>query len=165
MTPHIRWAGFATAALVITVDQMSKAWALGALKVEGASQALSPWLSATLVLNRSNAFGLVPVAGELSRWGLAAGNLAVAAGLAWWIWRAARRPALTIGAGFLIGGALGNAIDRVRLGVVVDFLDLSRFGFGWVFNVADASVDAGIALLALGLLLRAPEQPASEGSR
>jgi signal peptidase II len=57
-----------------------------------------------------------------------------------------------LGAGVLASGAIGNAIDRVRLGHVVDFLDLSRLGFHWVFNVADSSVDLGIALLILGTL-------------
>jgi signal peptidase II len=83
---------------------------------------------------------------------LAVLNLAAAAALLWWLYRGALRIPAALGAGVLAGGAIGNAIDRVRLGHVVDFLDLSRLGFHWVFNVADSSVDVGIALLALGML-------------
>ena len=147
-----QWAGSIAAIVVVAFDQLSKAWALGALREEGFSRPLFGWLNATLVLNRSNAFGLVPIVGEVSRWGLAALNLAAAAALVWWLYRGALRFPAALGAGVLAGGAVGNAIDRVRLGHVVDFLDLSPLGFHWVFNVADSSVDLGIALLAFGML-------------
>ena len=147
----VRMAGFAVAAVVVALDQLSKFSALDLLQVEGASRHIWGWLDATLVFNRSNAFGVVPVAGEISRWGLVAFNVAAAAGLVWWLVRAAPPKATCLGIGFLIGGALGNAIDRARLGVVVDFLDLSRIGFHWVFNLADACVDVGIGCLLLGI--------------
>lgn len=147
-----RWI-CAGAALLIAADQLSKGWALDVLGAEGVSRPLAGWLSATLVFNRSNAFGVVPVAGEVSRWGLVALNLVVAAALAWLLWRRPLRAATTLGLGFMIAGAVGNAIDRIRLGFVVDFLDVSRLGFPWIFNLADASLDAGIALLVLSVFL------------
>ena len=147
----LRWACTATAALVLAIDQLSKSWALHLLKAEGASRPLAGWLQATLVFNRSNAFGIVPVAGQVSRWGLVALNLGVAAVLLWRLWRRPLRTATAFGLAFLIAGAAGNAIDRIMIGVVVDFLDASRLGFRWIFNVADASVDVGIALLALSI--------------
>ncbi|THD77924.1 MAG: signal peptidase II [Phenylobacterium sp.] len=152
-TNHARWAGVAAAALIVALDQLSKAWALHALAEQGVSRPLVGWLRATLVFNRSNAFGLAPIAGELSRLGLAAFNLAMAAALLWWLFRRRHALPMALGAGVLAGGAVGNAVDRVRLGYVVDFLDLSRLGFPWIFNVADSSVDLGIALLALGILI------------
>ena len=147
-----RWASLALAVLVIILDQATKAWALNALRFEGATRPLAGWLHATLVFNRSNAFGVVPVDGEISRWGLVAFNLTVAAALAWWIVRRPHRAASLLAAGFLAAGAVGNAIDRIRIGHVVDFLSLSQIGFHWVFNLADVSVDAGIGFLILNLL-------------
>lgn len=152
----------ALAAGVIALDQLSKAWALSRLGAEGVSYPLLPWLDATLVLNRSNAFGVVPVQGDISRWGLAVFNLLVAAALIWWVCRRPRRASSWMAAAFLIAGAAGNAIDRIRLGQVIDFLDLSRIGFHWVFNLADASVDAGIGFMILSVLTDAK---ADEGRR
>ena len=124
------------------------------------------FLDVTLVFNRSNAFGLVPILGEVSRWGLVAFNLAAAVGLLWWLFRGSHKISAAVGAGLLAGGALGNAIDRMRLGHVVDFLNMSRLGFHWVFNVADCSVDLGIALVVLGAMTdREPVQVADRTVR
>lgn len=142
----------APAGVIVLLDQLTKAWALRVLGVEGATQPLVGPMDATLVFNHSNAFGVVPILGDVSRWGLAAFNFAVAVALAVWVLRQPRGAIFTLAAAFLMGGAVGNAIDRVQLGAVVDFLDLSRLGFHWVFNLADASVDAGIALMVLALL-------------
>ena len=109
----------------------------------------------TLVFNYSNAFGLAPISGELTRWGLAALNLAVAAVLAWVVVRRSTPPLGAAGLAFLIAGAIGNAFDRIRFGAVIDFIDASRLGFVWIFNVADASIDVGIGLLLLVALRRA----------
>ena len=147
----VRMAGFAVAAVVVALDQLSKFSALDLLQAEGASRHIWGWLDATLVFNRSNAFGVVPVVGEFSRWGLVAFNCAAAGGLVWWLVRAAPPIRKPMPRQVAFGGALGNAIDRARLGVVVDFLDLSRIGFHWVFNLADACVDVGIGCLLLGI--------------
>lgn len=161
-----RLLSLATAALIVAADQLAKVCALRLLDAEGASRRLLGPLDATLVFNRSNAFGVVPIIGDVSRWGLAAFNLAVAVGLSVWLFRRPRQALTSWGIGFLIGGAVGNAIDRIKLGVVVDFLDLSRLGFHWVFNVADACVDVGVALLLIATLSRPPEkqQATEQGS-
>jgi signal peptidase II len=108
------------------------------------------------VFNRSNAFGLVPVSGELTRWGLAALNLAVAAILVRVVVRRPISRVSTVGLAFIIAGAIGNALDRIRFGAVIDFFDASKLGFVWVFNVADSSIDVGIGLLLLSALLTRP---------
>ena len=114
------------------------------------------------MLNNSNAFGLAPVSGELTRWGLAVFNLAVAAVLAWVVARRSTSRVIAAGLAFLIAGAIGNAIDRIRFGAVVDFIDASKIGFVWVFNVADASIDIGIGLLLITtVLLRRAQGPIS----
>jgi signal peptidase II len=141
------------AATVLIVDQLSKLWALAALQVQGESQPLFGLLKATLVFNRSNAFGVVPVAGDLSRWGLVSFNLAAAAALVWWLARYRHSRLSAIGAGLLIGGAVGNGLDRLRLGYVVDFVDASALHFNWVFNIADAAVNLGICCVLLSAVI------------
>lgn len=107
----------------------------------------------TLVLNYSNAFGLVPVSGELTRWGLAALNLAVASILVGVVIRHTTARLSTVGFAFIVAGAIGNALDRIRFGAVVDLFDASKRGFIWIFNVADIAIDVGIVLLLLTTIL------------
>lgn len=92
---------------------------------------------------RSNAFGLIPGHGEFSRWALAALGIAAAAVLLGLALRRSTSPINALGFAFISAGALGNAIDRVRLGAVVDLFDASKLRFVWVFNVADVSIDLG----------------------
>ena len=144
------------AAVVLGLDQLSKQWALAALRQVGSTLVLPGPVDLTLVFNRSNAFGLVPVSGELTRWGLAALNLAVAAILARVVVRRSMSRVSAVGLAFIIAGAIGNALDRIRFGAVIDFFNASKLGFVWVFNVADSSIDVGIGLLLLSALLTRP---------
>jgi len=105
------------------------------------------------VFNRSNSFGLIPDYGEFSRWALAAFGLAVAAILIRLVLRPSTSITNAFGFAFISAGALGNALDRLRLGAVVDLFDASKLGFVWVFNVADVSIDLGIALILLAAFL------------
>jgi signal peptidase II len=138
---------------VLGLDQMSKQWVLAELRQVGSTMVLPGPVDLTLVFNRSNAFGLVPVSGELTRWGLAALNLAVAALLAWIVVGRPLSRTGRIGLALIIAGAIGNALDRIQFGAVIDFFDASKLGFVWVFNVADASIDLGIGCLLLSALL------------
>jgi signal peptidase II len=144
------------AALVLGLDQVSKQWVLTALREAGATLVLPGPIDLSLVFNRSNAFGLVPVSGELTRWGLAALNLVVAAALAWAVVRRSTSRLSAVGLAFIAAGAAGNALDRIRFGAVIDFINASKLGFVWVFNVADASVDVGIGVLLLSALVVRP---------
>ena len=148
-----RALAFGVAALVVIIDQVTKHWALGSLVSPGTTMALPGPVDLTLIMNHSNAFGLVPVRGEISRWGLAAVNVAVAAGLAAAIVTRPYGRLTALGFGFTMAGAVGNAIDRVLLGAVVDFIDASKLGFVWVFNVADAALDVGIGFFILGWVI------------
>jgi signal peptidase II len=141
-------------ALVLGLDQLSKQWALTALGQVGMTLVLPGPVDLTLVLNYSNAFGLAPVSGELTRWGLTALNLAVASILVGAVLRRAAVRLGTIGLAFIIAGAIGNALDRIRFGAVIDLFNASKLGFIWVFNVADVSIDIGIALLLASFLIR-----------
>ena len=135
------------AAAWLTLDQVSKHWVLARLGAEGRHLSLPGPIDLTLSINHSNAFGMTPVAGDITRWGLIAFNLGIGAALMWAVW-ARRFSTLTVLAfGFILAGAVGNAWDRLAIGGVIDFLDASEIGFPWIFNLADAAVDIGIGLV------------------
>ena len=147
--PRIAWAAYAFAAAVIVLDQITKAWMLYGLHIRevGQIRVLEPIFNLTFVLNRGVSFGLL-TGGETGRWLLTVFSVAVAGLLAFWATRADRRLLITA-IGLIMGGALGNVIDRVRFGGVVDFLDFSGLYFPWVFNVADSAISIGVVLLIL----------------
>ena len=143
------WMAYGVAAAVIVVDQISKFWVVDVFLLPIRSPApILPFFSLSMVWNRGVSFGLLRADVDLARWGLAAFALAVAAALAFWV-RKAEQALIGLALGLIIGGALGNLIDRVRLGAVVDFLDFSGLYFPWVFNVADCGVSVGVALVLL----------------
>ena len=147
------WIAFAIAIAVIMLDQLTKVWVLAALgATEGVGvQVLGP-LHLTMVHNEGMSFGLFR-GSELARWGLTLFSAVVVVVLANWA-RTAVRPLLAAGLGLIMGGAFGNnLIDRVLYGYVVDFIDVSRLHFPWVFNVADSAITIGVGLLLLDSFL------------
>jgi len=151
---------YAVALAVVVVDQISKLWFLGLGLQEGDSIPILPIFRLSMVWNPGISFGLLQGHGQIGRWLLVLFGLAVVIGLAWWIRRADRLYA-AVAIGLIMGGAIGNnLIDRVRLGMVADFLDFSGLGFKWVFNVADAAINVGIAVLLLDIFL-STRQPAA----
>ena len=151
--PRIAWAAYAFAAAVIVLDQITKAWMLYGLHIRevGQIRVLEPIFNLTFVLNRGVSFGLL-TGGETGRWLLTVFSVAVAGLLAFWATRADRRLLITA-IGLIMGGALGNVIDRIRFGGVVDFLDFSGLYFPWVFNVADSAISIGVVLLVVDSFL------------
>ena len=144
---------YALALIVLILDQLSKWWVLEIFRLpERGTVELFPFLSLTMVWNRGVSFGLFQ-AEDAGRWLLAAFSLAVAVMLAFWA-RKADRSVLAVALGLVIGGAIGNLIDRVRLGAVADFIDVSGLGFfPWVFNIADSGISIGVVLLILDSFL------------
>lgn len=138
---------YAIAAVVIVLDQLSKYWILNVFDLPSKGQVpVTSFFDLTMVWNKGVSFGLMRAEVDLARWGLVAFSCVVAVALAWWAKRADRRlPALALG--LVIGGAVGNMIDRVRFAAVADFLDFSGLWFPWVFNVADSGITVGVALL------------------
>ena len=132
---------------VILVDQLVKMWMLGALQLEtlGSVQVWGPF-NLTMVWNQGVSFGLFRGEAEWVRWVLVAFSLAVAGFLAVWA-RRVERPLLGAAIGLIMGGAIGNMIDRVRFGKVADFIDVTALHFPWVFNIADSAISIGVVLL------------------
>jgi signal peptidase II len=145
---------YAAALVAIALDQATKYWVVYVLDLPDRFQYhLSPIFNLTMVWNDGVSYGLLRAQGWVGRWSLALFSFAVAAALAAWVWRSARAlPAL--GVGLIMGGAIGNAVDRARIGRVVDFLDFSgAHVFPWVFNVADSAITVGVVLLIVDSLL------------
>ena len=141
---------YGLAALTVALDQWSKAWVLGSLRLDdlGSIQVL-PFFRLTLVENRGVSFGLLRADTPVGRWTLVALAFAVVVALIVRV-RKADRALFASALGLVIGGAIGNnLIDRARIGRVVDFLDFSGLYFPWVFNVADSAISIGVALLVL----------------
>jgi len=132
---------------VVLMDQISKAWAVDHLAGVGVRPLLPGLLQLQLVFNSGAAFSMLEGNANL----LGVVSLAVAVGLVFWIqtsgplgrWQA-------MGLGFLLGGAVGNGIDRWRLGRVVDFLEFVPISFP-IFNLADVAINLAVLCLALSL--------------
>lgn len=148
-----RTARFSTlilALLIVLLDQFSKAWVLATLP-EGVTRRWLPGLlDLQLVFNRGAAFSLFTQAQTL----LALISAIVTLVLLGWVWRQqGLNVAQTAALGLLLGGTIGNGIDRWRMGAVVDFLRLVPFEFP-VFNVADVAINLAVACFAFDLLSR-----------
>jgi signal peptidase II len=149
------------ALLIFIVDQLSKWVIIGPLKLQEVREiVLLPIFSFTWVENRGISLGLAQAQNDTHRWLLVAVTAAIAVGVSWWI-RKEARAGDRICLAMILGGALGNIVDRVRLGYVVDFLDL-HFGTVrpfYVFNVADAAISIGVVILLLRAFLIREQAP------
>ena len=152
------------ALLVVVADQAVKYWVLDVLRLsEGESIKLLGPLHLTGVWNPGVSFGFLQAQHDLVRWLLAAFSIVVAGVLAVWV-RTTQRPLFAAAVGLVIGGAIGNVVDRIRFGAVEDFVDLSRAYFPWVFNVADSAISVGICLLLLDMLRQDGRERAAKAS-
>jgi signal peptidase II len=145
------------AAVVVLLDQVTKSWLLQTMQQSGGrSIELADFFAIVLVWNRGVTFGMFNSAdGALN--GVIFSLLAavIVAALLVWLWRSAA--GLIVGAiGLVIGGAIGNVVDRLRFGAVVDFLDFHIGAWHWpAFNVADAAICVGVGLMVIdGLIAR-----------
>ena len=141
--------GMAIAAVILVGDQLSKFFVLHGMELGfGERLAIAPFIDILLTFNRGISYGLFQQDGEFGRWLLVCLKLAAAGLFAFWLARSQSR-LVAVSLGLLIGGAIGNALDRMVYGAVVDFVSLHAFGWRWyVFNLADTAIVAGV----LGLL-------------
>ena len=143
---HVR-IGLVLATLVAALDQGTK-W----LIVETVMQPpriipVTDFFNFVLGLNRGVSFGMLNMQSPMGRWILAGLALAITLALLVWMWRA-NKTLVVVGLGLIVGGAIGNVVDRVLVGAVVDFLDFHWAGYHWpAFNVADIAITSGAAAL------------------
>jgi signal peptidase II len=161
MTPR-DW-GLASAALALALDQGSKLLFLYALHFiemgPGEGIPILPFFNLVMVWNPGVSYGLFPAHGPLGTAFLAVFSLAAVVALGWWLWGTKRR-ILAVGLGLVIGGALGNLIDRLIYGKVADFFHFYAHGYDWyVFNLADCAICVGVVALLYDAVLR-PEADA-----
>lgn len=157
--------GYRVAAAVVLLDQITKLMAQGMLAPYLPVPVL-PGLNLTLVHNTGAAFSFLSNSGGWQRWALAGFAAVVSVALVVILARLPRREWLTRTAlALILGGALGNLMDRVRLGVVVDFVDVYAGRWHWpAFNLADSAITAGAALLILGVLRDSRRQRTAGGA-
>lgn len=160
-----RSIGLMVALLVFLIDQGTKYYVTGPLGLwyEGASVTVLPFFDIRYVQNIGVSLGLMKANSEAMRWMLVALTGAIAGGVVWWMLRE-RKLGDVVALGMVLGGALGNILDRTRLGFVVDFADL-HFG-EWrpflVFNVADAAITIGVLILLVRALFVRDKAPATQ---
>lgn len=143
------WLGLGGAALIIVLDQFSKWMIQEIVMVPPRTIPVFPSFNLTLVYNRGVSFGQLDWLGP---WALSALAIAISAALVVWLLKAETR-LLAAALGIIIGGAIGNVIDRLRFRAVVDFLDFYVPGTDWphwpAFNVADSAIVVGVGLILL----------------
>jgi signal peptidase II len=160
-----RALGFAVALLVFFLDQISKAIVTGPLHVSqlGDQLVLLPIFNLTYTQNEGISLGLLNATNPVGRWMLVGLTSAIAIGVAYWIGREKNRVD-QVALGMVLGGALGNILDRTRFGYVVDFADLHFGDFRpfLVFNVGDAAISIAVVILLLRAFLTRKDR--AEGS-
>lgn len=147
--------GYAVALVIFALDQLTKWLMIGPLQLKQVGQiVLLPIFNLTWTENNGISLGLLNASTETGRWLLVAMTGAIALAVAVWIAREKNRGD-QIALGLVLGGALGNILDRARHGYVVDFADLHFGDFRpfLVFNVGDAAISIGVVILLLRAFL------------
>lgn len=150
----MKLAGYLIALVVFVLDQASKFWIVDVFGLEAQETVrVLPFLSLTWVENRGVSLGMLVADTDTGRWLLVAMTAAIAGCVAFWIRRERYWPEI-IALGLVLGGAIGNIVDRIRFGYVVDFIHLHAGGHSfYVFNVADAAITVGVAMLLFRALI------------
>jgi signal peptidase II len=147
--------GLATAAVVAIVDQLTKAAILAFLdgRALGDRETITSFFNLALTYNRGISFGLFNGDAAVNAFVFSVAAAAIVVVLICWLSRASS-PLLGIAIGLIIGGAVGNVVDRLRLGAVVDFLDFHVGSLHWpAFNLADSAICIGVAAMLLDSLV------------
>ncbi len=150
MTRRLTLLGLGAVLLVFAADQASKTWILQGLRLPELGRVdLLPVLSLTMVWNQGVTFGMFKADGAWGPLVLVAVAIAIVVALGAWLRRAETR-LVAVSLGAIAGGAIGNVLDRLRFGAVVDFIHFHVGGWSWyVFNVADAAIVCGVVALVL----------------
>ena len=152
-------SGGLAAAAIIALDQATKWWILSDVMSPPRRIPVTGFFDLVLVFNRGVSFGLLGGAPSWATAALIVFALLLSIALCIWMWRADSR-LLGVALGCVVGGAIGNVIDRVRHGAVVDFLDFHVAGYHWpAFNVADSAITVGVVFLILDSLKSRSAKP------
>ena len=137
--------GLGIAAVTLILDQAHKAWMLYVYDIGAKGTVrVAPFLDLVLVWNQGVSYGMLQQRTELGRFILILFAFAAAIALALWLARINSR-LTAVCVGLIIGGAIGNAIDRILYGAVADFFSFHAFGYEWyIFNIADTAIVAGV---------------------
>ena len=139
--------GMGLAAFVLILDQISKWVVLNHLMVPPQKLVVTSFFNIVLTWNRGVSFGLFSNTSVYGPWLLAAIAFGFIAVIIFWVWQAETK-IMALAFGSVLGGAIGNLLDRLRFGAVTDFLDFHAFGYHWyAFNIADAAIVIGVALI------------------
>ena len=143
-----RLLGLSVMCATLAADQANKLWLIFVYGIEARQPIrLTPFFDVIYAKNPGISYSLLRAQNGMERLGLLIVTLAATAFLGLWLWRAGTKTA-ALGLGFIVGGALGNAYDRLAYGFVADFYHFHVGSFSWyVFNLADAAIVAGVALL------------------
>jgi signal peptidase II len=158
--------GLILAAVIIVLDQLSKWWVVETLmRPQGVWETpfytpnrieILPVFDLVMAWNRGVSFGIFNNDGSWNAIALSVLSVAISLGLLAWMKKAQSR-LVVLALGGIVGGALGNVVDRVRWGAVADFLDVHVAGHHWpAFNLADSAISVGAALLVLDALFAKP---------
>ncbi|HEC06183.1 MAG TPA: lipoprotein signal peptidase [Thiolapillus brandeum] len=161
MADRLRPGGFLLLALLVLVlDQASKAWVMAVFQPYEVLPVL-PVFNLTLVFNEGAAFSFLSNAGGWQRWFFVGLTSLISLGLLVWLLRLKASERLTgLALALILGGALGNLVDRLRLGKVTDFLDFHWQGWHWpAFNLADSAITLGVMLMLLVSFRPQPNSP------
>lgn len=160
-------AYLAIAGGVFLIDQTTKAWAVRRLRFGEALSVIPGFLNMAYAENTGVAFSMLDDHGSTGRWGLSIVALIAGTLVIYFFWRTPRTDDRVMGAlALLLAGIVGNVVDRIRLGFVVDFIDV-QFG-SWhypTFNVADMAIVAGAGLLIIDMFLSKRKQNSEVGSQ
>lgn len=141
------WPWLTIAAVVITLDQATKAWALQAFSL-GDRVAVTPFFNLVLAFNTGAAFSFLRDAGGWQRFFFMGVALIASAVIVYLLSKRTHDTTVAVGLSLILGGALGNVWDRIQLGYVVDFIEMYyRTHFFPAFNIADSAITCGAALL------------------
>ncbi|MEW5726570.1 MAG: signal peptidase II [Pseudomonadota bacterium] len=157
--------GLSLAAVVVVLDQLTKAWVIDLMRPLGVWETpfysptrieVLPFFDLVMAWNRGVSFGIFNNGGQWNAVLLSLLSVAICVALVAWM-RKAGSLLVSLALGGIVGGALGNVIDRVRFGAVADFLDVHVMGYHWpAFNLADSAITVGAVLLVLDSLFARP---------
>jgi len=152
------------AGAVFMIDQTTKAWAVRRLRFGDVKEVIPNFLNFAYATNTGVAFSMFDDHGDTGRWGLSVVALIAATLVLYYFWKTPRTDDRVLGAlCLLLAGIVGNVVDRMRLGFVVDFIDV-QFG-SWhypTFNVADIAICTGAGLLILDMFLSKKTEDSSQ---